>query len=311
MINITENSNFKRIKNDIELLKKDLDSIKTKYLSVIEEIDTSVSSVDFNSWNDDIQKKLSNYLNNDFKNDCNKISIDLESGNFISLYNSVTNLITELDYCIECKEQIDTKKEQIANTDEKVEEPSTMGTWDYISLSEHGGQYEPQYTDNPVYAKLSNELSSLNTELSGYVTNCNNYLNTISSITFVGSFDRVGINNSSINDYLPSSVYNTIPDNLSDDYHPDITIDYNHGVDFAQNFISKSLKFYRNYSVSEEGLHFVYNENDHCYYEVNQNLTDSTCNIAFNDIPDGESPFEHGYRQFSIDDLKKVNIVSR
>ena len=311
MKNITVNSDFKNIKEDIEILQKDLDSIKTKYVSIIEEIDASARSLDFNSWHDDIQKELSNYLNNNFRSDCNKVSKDLESGNFVSLYNSVTNLVTELGFCIECKERIDAKKEQISNTAEKVEETPTLEYWDYAKLSETGGQYEPQYVDNPVYTQLCNELSSLNTELSGYVTNCNIYLNIISSITFIGSFDKVDINESSINNYLPDCVYNTIPDNLSDDYHPDITIDYNHGVDSAHNIISKSMKLFRNYSIAEEGLHFMYNENDHCYYEVNQNLTDSTCIKAYDDIPYGESPFEHGYIPFSIDDLKKMSIISR
>ena len=305
MIKITKNSDFNSIKKEVEVLKKDLDNIKTKFIAAMKDVNSSAGSVDFNSWNDDIQKELDTYLNEDFKKGCDKISTDLESGNFVNLYNSVTNLNTELGFCIDCKARIDKTKEALRNTPKKVDVP------DPYKQTNSYGEYQPNYVDNPAYIGLKNELDGYKIELDGYVVNCNRFLTTISSITFIGNFDKVGVNDSSMNNSLPSSVYNEIPDNLSEDYHPDIIIDYEHGVDLAQNAITRFLGIFKNYPVSEKGLHFVYNEEDGCYYEVNQDLNNAYNNISYDSIPAGESPAYYGYKKFSFKDINKMRVLKR
>ncbi len=305
MISITKDSDFKSIKKEVVVLKQDLDNIKNKFVAAMKEINNSAGSVDFSSWNDDIQKELDNYLNDDFKNGCDKISTDLESGNFVNLYNSVTNLITELGFCIDCKERIDKTETALTNT------PAQVDVQDPYQQTNIYGEYQPNYVDNPAYTGLKKELSGYKIELDGYVVNCNRFLNNIASITFIGTFDSVGVNDSNMNNSLPSSVYNEIPDNLSEDYHPDILIDYEHGVDLAQNFLTRFLRLFTNYPVSEKGLHFVYNEADGCYYEINQDLNNANNVCLYDSIPAGESPGDYGYKPFSIKDINKMSVLNR
>ena len=305
MIIITKDSDFKSIKKEVVVLKQDLDNIKNKFVAAMKEINNSAGSVDFSSWNDDIQKELDNYLNDDFKNGCDKISTDLESGNFVNLYNSVTNLITELGFCIDCKERIDKTETALTNT------PAQVDVQDPYQQTNIYGEYQPNYVDNPAYTGLKKELSGYKIELDGYVVNCNRFLNNIASITFIGTFDSVGVNDSNMNNSLPSSVYNEIPDNLSEDYHPDILIDYEHGVDLAQNFLTRFLRLFTNYPVSEKGLHFVYNEADGCYYEINQDLNNANNVCLYDSIPAGESPGDYGYKPFSIKDINKMSVLNR
>lgn len=304
MISIKETSDFQSLMEDVDGLKKDLDSIRKKYSSVLSEIDSSASSIDFNDWNDDIEKELNNYLSDDFKNGCNKISTDLESGNFVILYNSVSNLLTELLKCFQCKGKIDCLNNQLSNTSKTVQ------TGGEVTYDADGTAIIPT-TDNFVYEELEKQLKLLKEELSGYVYNCNDYLKTISSITFVGTFNKVGINDLPGIDSSPSTCYNSIPDNLSEDYHPELIFDFEHGVDAAQNPITKFLRLFVNYPVSDQGLHFVYNEKDGCYYEVNQDLNNAGNVMNYEDIPEGESPSEYGYKPFSIDDINKLSVVVR
>lgn len=305
MISINKDSDFKSIKKEVVVLKKDLDNIKNKFVAAMKEINNSAESVDFSSWNDDIQKELDNYLNDDFKNGCDKISTDLESGNFVNLYNSVTNLITELGFCIDCKERIDNTETALTNT------PAQVDVQDPYQQTNIYGEYQPNYVDNPAYTGLKKELSGYKIELDGYVVNCNRFLNTIASITFIGTFDSVGVNDSNMNNGLPNTVYNEIPDNLSEDYHPDILIDYEHGVDLAQNFLTRFLRLFTNYPISEKGLHFVYNEADGCYYEINQDLNNANNVCLYDSIPAGESPGDYGYKPFSIKDINKMSVLNR
>lgn len=297
MISITSNSDFITLKKLMETLKSDLDSLKTSYSQAINDINGSAGNIDFSSWEDEIKNELNSYLTDDFKSSCEKISNDLESGNYVSLYNAVTNLITELDFCIDCKKRIENKKIELSNTDQQVQEP--VNPW--VPSDETG----PKYVDNPTYTALKNELLDLKEELDGYIMNCKNYLTTIASITFTGTFDKVNVNTNTPSSTSPSSVYNQIPDNLSEDYHPDIYIDSAHTIDLPGLWILNE-----NYSETSEPLHFVYNEQDKCYYEVTQNLVGGERQYIGDSYKE-ESPGDYGYVGINFDTLMNSKIKNR
>ena len=310
MKHVNKNSDFMNIYKAVDELKLELESIKKKYSSVLSEIDSSTSSISFNEWDDDIEDELDNFLSKDFKNGYGKISSDLEDGNFVSLYNSVVNLLQELFLCFDTKIKINSYKEQLKNTPEKVIDTEA---YNELSIKDPSGGVsadEIPYTNNFVYDEMKNSITELDKKLDEHILKCNNYIDSISSITFTGTFDKVGVDDINGEFSRPDTYYNVIPETLSDDYHPDIIFDYDHGVDSIKNPILKFLKFGNIWSNSNDGLHFVYSEADGCYYEINQNLNNPEV-LRYDEIPAGDSPSKYGYRKFSISDMKNWSVIER
>ena len=70
-------------------------------------------------------------------------------------------------------------------------------------------------------------------------------------------------------------------------------------------FDSKAL------ASGNNGLHFVYNEQDKCYYEINQNLNSTDSLFPYEKIPEGKSPKEYGYIPRTPEELAGSTIVDR